>query len=116
MRTLSGFSKLRRFVAFALLALCAVMLSSCYKITYRVADRSGSTITDERTVNYFLFGLVPTREHLDLSVLCPAQRLTQVKTSQKPVNVLHAILGGYLTSSYSVNSVCLKQGAAEATK
>jgi hypothetical protein len=93
-----------------MLLLSLVALTSCYRISYRIAERSGATESDERTLNYFLFGLVPTRENLDATSLCPSQRLLKVRTSQKPENVFHALLGGYLTSSFSVDSVCLASG------
>jgi hypothetical protein len=111
MRTLTS-----RLAKFLVLLVSAMLLTSCYRITYRIADRSGAIESDERTLNYFLFGLVPTRENLDAGTLCPSsQRLLKVKTSQKPENVFHALLGGYLTSSFSVDSVCLASGP-EASK
>lgn len=87
------------------LAAATVLLGGCYRITVNTGAPPTATTVDKPFVNYFVYGLVPPSDPLNVGAQCP-QGVSQVITEQSFVNGLVAALTWQIYSPQHFRVTC----------
>ena len=102
--------------AYLALTAAAVLLSGCYRITVNTGAPPAATTVDKPWVNFFVYGLVPPSDPINVSQQCP-QGVSQVITEQSFINGLVGALTWSLYTPQHVNVTCasgpVRTGALE---
>ncbi len=87
------------------LAAATVLLGGCYRITVNTGAPPTATTVDKPFVNYFVYGLVPPSDPINVGAQCP-QGVSQVITEQSFVNGLVGLLTWSLYTPQHVHVTC----------
>jgi Bor protein len=88
------------------LAFLAVVLSGCFRLSYKVDRGAERTYKVRQWNNYFLFGIIPADDHRDLEKLCPGSKLLEVRNHFSPANILATLFSLGLSSATTTEYTC----------
>ncbi len=91
-----------------ILVILLLALGGCFRTNYRLAEASGTTYRNEYWRHYYLFGFVPEKESDGLASFCQGKKIIELRTYNKPSNIMATVLSAGLNGAFTVEAICVE--------